>query len=77
MALTKEDREWVRLIAEKAAYAVAESVIEKVMIAHIAGCPHGQNLGRFRAWLIGVAVGCSIAGGLGGFGLAKFLEIVA
>ena len=67
--LTDDEKEWVKLIAREVAFqAVKEATLE-----HIDSCPHGKRFSMFRAWLIGVAIGCSLGGGAGGYLLAKII----
>lgn len=67
--LTDDEKEWIKMVAREVGF----QVVKEATAEHIASCPHGKNLGKFRAWLIGVAVGCSLGGGAGGFALAKIM----
>lgn len=69
MALSDEDREWVKLISEKAMFAVSE----KVLIEHVKSCPHGKALLIARQTIIGIVIGVGIVSGGTIFGLAKLL----
>lgn len=67
--LSKDEKEWVKLIAREIAFqAVKEATLE-----HIDSCPHGKRFSIFRGLLIGVAIGCTLSGGAGGYVLAKML----
>lgn len=69
MALSEADREWVKLIARELAF----EAIKETLVLHVEACPHGKNLGKFKAWLVGVIVGCTLVGGGGGYVLAKLI----
>ena len=69
MALSEADRDWVRLMAKELAF----EAIKETITLHVQACPHGQNLGKFKAWLVGVIVGCTIVGGGSGFALARLI----
>lgn len=69
MALTKEDKEWVKLVSEKVMFAVSE----KVLTAHIKSCPHGKALLMAKQTIIGIIIGVGVVSGGTIFGLAKLL----
>ncbi len=63
MALTQDDKDWVKLIAKDLAYEVNKLVVSE----HIKTCPHGVNLKVRKAFIVGVCIGTGIAaGGAGG-----------
>ncbi len=61
--------EVVQAVIEKISRKVTEQVIEE----HIRSCPHGQKLAVGKAYLLGVALGCSLLGGGLGMVLEKLL----
>ena len=63
--LSKDDKEWVRLIAKDLCFAVTKEVLKE----HVKSCPYGKSL----LFMIGVCIGSGLAGGAGGFFLAKTL----
>ena len=69
MALTEQDRDWIRLMARELAFAA----IKETLREHVKGCPHGQALGRIRSLLIGVALGS----GIGGAGIVALISRLA
>ena len=69
MALSRDDKEWVKLTAEKLVYAVTEGVIKE----HIKSCPHGRSLLVSKTLLVGIVIGVSLCSGSVGFTLARFL----
>ena len=73
MALSEQDREWIKLLAKDVAFEVNK----EVMISHIASCPHGQKMIVGR-WLVGgVFVGCAISSGLGAGGVLAIAKLLA
>jgi len=69
MTMTEEDKEWVKLVARELAFAVNKEVI----VEHIKSCPHGQALLGSKWFLVGVCIGCSIAGSGISLALAKII----
>ena len=69
MALTQQDIDTIDLRAGK----IVEKVIEKALILHIAGCPHGQKFAVTRAKFAGLVAGLTLAGASTGYSLAKLL----
>ncbi len=43
--------------------AIAGEVIKEVIQYHIQSCPHGKSLMVSRAMVVGMMVGCGLAGG--------------
>lgn len=54
---------------------IAGEIIKEVLQQHVAACPHGRNLAVLQAKIVGVAVGCSMAGAGTLFGLAKLFGL--
>jgi hypothetical protein len=50
---------------------IAGAIVKEVLEAHIKACPHGTNLKILQAKIVGVCVGCSLAGSGALFGLAR------
>ena len=73
MALTQTEKEWLDEKIENASITAAERIIEKVMIAHVQSCPHGQKLTRMIFLIAGISAGSGIAGGSLGFGLLRLI----
>ena len=55
--LSQTDRDWIRDHVSLTADETAERIITKVMVQHIAACPHGQKLGKYIFVLAGLAAG--------------------
>ena len=70
MALTKDDKDWVKLVSEKLAYEVNKLVVAE----HIKTCPHGVNMKVRKALFIGVCIGSGIAAGGAGGAVAVFVS---
>lgn len=49
MALSREDREWVKLIAEKLAFEALKATLGD----HIKACPYGKRITLFRGMVMG------------------------
>ncbi len=58
-----------RALWREIAFEVAAIVIE----THVKTCPHGKAMARWKAMVIGICIGAGLAGGVGGFSLAKIL----
>jgi hypothetical protein len=72
MALTDQDKEWVKLISEKLTYEVTE----KVLAEHVKQCPYSQRQMNYKHLIIGVAIGVTVVTGSGGLTLLlKFLGV--
>lgn len=54
---------------------IGREIVREAMIEHIQSCPHGRNLAVLQAKIVGVAVGCSMAGAGTLFGLAKLFGL--
>jgi hypothetical protein len=65
MALSAEDREWVKLIAQEAGRAAqdgARAIIREVLKEHVKGCPWGKAVSRLKVFALGALAGLLIAG---------------
>ena len=69
MSLSEQDKEWVKLVARELAFAVNKEVIAE----HIKNCPHGQSILMSKWFLVGVCIGCSIAGSGISLALARLI----
>ena len=69
MPLSKQDRDWVKLIAKELAFKVNKETLE----LHINSCPYGKKLLFGKASLIGVCVAVGTLSTGVGFGLAKLI----
>lgn len=56
------ETEWIKLTAEKLAYAV----VDKVLKSHVEACPHGQAFLKRSWYMAGVYSACSVIGGVVG-----------
>ena len=66
MTLTGQDKELIKAWVREGAFEAFAEAVE----THVDGCPHGKKIGNFKAWIVGVGVGFSLAGGVAGFVLA-------
>ncbi len=74
MALSHDDKEWVKLIAKDVAFAVNKEVLKE----HINSCPYGKKMLIARSAVIGICIGI---GGIGGYkmfgvGIVKLLTVL-
>ena len=72
MVLSQNDREWVKLIAREVAFEANRATLAD----HVRSCPHGRDLGVFKARFIGFVAGAAAAGGGVGVGLANIFMSV-
>ncbi len=73
MALTKEDKDWIKLLARDVAFKVNK----EVLVTHIASCPHGQKMVVGKWLIVGIFVGCAVASGLGAGGVIALARLLA
>lgn len=66
MALTEQDREWIKLTSRELTYQVTKDVLEE----HIKTCPFGQKQIQIKHIIYGVLIGGSVFGGFSGAGFA-------
>ena len=67
--LSKQDSEWVKLVAREIAF----EAIKETLSEHVQSCPHGQNIARFRAWMMGLGAGLGLVGMTSGYAIAKLI----
>ncbi len=63
MALSEQDREYIREVAINSAGEVSKQVIEDVLKWHIDACPHGKSILASKWGLLGLCVGSGVGGG--------------
>ena len=63
MALTEQDRAYIREVAVNSATVVSKQIIEDVLKWHIEACPHGKSILASKWGLLGVCIGSGIGGG--------------
>jgi len=69
MALTEQDRAYIREVAVNAAGEVSKQVIENVLKWHTEACPHGKSILASKWCFLGACLGSGVGGG----GLAAVL----
>ncbi len=62
MALSEQDREYIREVAINSAGEVSKQVIEDVLKWHIESCPHGKSILASKWGLLGLCVGSGVSG---------------
>ena len=63
MAITEQDRAYIREVAVNSATEVSERIIERVIEWHVKACPHGKSILASKWGLLGVCIGSGIGGG--------------
>jgi len=63
MALTEQDRAYIREVAINAAGEVSKQVIEDMLKWHTEACPHGKSILASKWGLLGLCVGSGVGGG--------------
>jgi len=63
MALSEQDREYIREVAINSAGEVSKQVIEDVLKWHIDACPHGKSIIASKWGLVGWCLGSGVSGG--------------
>ena len=63
MALSEQDREYIREVAVNSAGVISKQVIEDVLKWHIDSCPHGKSILASKWGFLGACVGSGIGGG--------------
>ena len=63
MALTKQDRAYIREVAVNAAGEVSKQIIEDMLKWHTEACPHGKSILASKWGLLGVCIGSGVGGG--------------
>jgi hypothetical protein len=72
LMLTEDDKEWVKLVAEK----LFQDLMPRIIAAHVLSCPHGKTLLISRWFLVGMMAGSGLAGGSIGALVVKVLMAV-
>ena len=63
MALSDQDRAYIREVAINAAGEVSKQVIADVLKWHTEACPHGKSILASKWGMLGLCVGSGVAGG--------------
>lgn len=63
MALSEQDRDYIREVAVNSATEVSERIIEHVLKWHVKSCPHGKSILASKWGLLGICIGSGIGGG--------------
>ena len=63
MALTDQDRAYIREVAVNSATAVSKQIIEDLIKWHIKACPHGKTILASKWCLLGMCAGSAVGGG--------------
>jgi len=63
MALTEQDRAYIREVAVNAATEVSKQIIEDMLKWHIEACPHGKSILASKWGFLGACLGSGIGGG--------------
>ena len=57
---------------------IAREINKEVLLEHIASCPHGKAIVKNKMFLVGLTVGISLVGGVGGAGIVMaFARMIA
>ena len=63
MALSDQDRAYIREVAVNAATEVSERIIEHVLEWHVEACPHGKSILASKWGVLGMCSGSGVGGG--------------
>jgi len=63
MALTDQDRQYIREVAINSATEVSERIIENMLKWHVKACPHGKSILASKWGFLGICLGSGISGG--------------
>ena len=63
MALSDQDRAYIREVAVNAAGEVSKQIIEDMLKWHTKACPHGKSILASKWGLLGVCLGSGIGSG--------------
>lgn len=63
MALTPDDKEYIRLVIAEGQAALVNKITDSAIETHIKLCPHGQALQKNKSFLVGLVIGCNLTGG--------------
>jgi hypothetical protein len=68
MALSEQDKDWVKLVAKELAFEVNK----EVMATHVTDCPVGKKVTGMRNIMLGIGIGLGLTiGGGSGWELIK------
>ena len=62
MALSDQDRAYIREVAINSATLVTKQVIENMLKWHIDACPHGKSIMASKWGLLGICIGSGVGG---------------
>jgi hypothetical protein len=65
MALSEDEKNTIREIARE--------IGAEILVQHVNSCPHGKELAKSKAWVLGLCVGSGIAGGATVMGISRLL----
>lgn len=63
MALSEQDRAYIKEVAINSATEVCERIIEHMLEWHIEACPHGKSILASKWGFLGVCLGSGVGGG--------------
>jgi hypothetical protein len=63
MALTDQDRDYIREFAVNSATEISKQIIEDVLKWHIEACPHGKSMLASKWFILGICVCSGLSGG--------------
>ena len=63
MALSEQDRAYIREVAINSATVVTKQIIENMLKWHIDACPHGKSLLASKWGWLGLCLGSVVGGG--------------
>jgi len=63
MALTEQDRAYIREVAVNAAGEISKQIIEDILKWHVKACPHGKSILASKWGFLGVCAGSAVGGG--------------
>ena len=63
MALSEQDRAYIREVAINSATVVTKQIIENMLKWHIDACPHGKSILASKWGLLGLCLGSGVGGG--------------
>lgn len=64
MTLTANDMEYIKEVSTRISAEISERVIEKVLVSHIKGCPHGKAIFASKWAVIGGCVVVALGSGV-------------
>lgn len=54
MALTEQDKDWVKLMIKDTISVSTELMVEKILAVHVQLCPYGKMLSKSKWFLAGI-----------------------